>query len=105
MFDQEFSVVRQVIPPGSNEQCSDRPTGSAIGFTASCVFELSGSVRDATNVIANGVPATYSRLRQSESGLSYIHDFGNDSYHLRFAFVPVSPDRTRVEMELESAAN
>jgi hypothetical protein len=105
VFEREFSAVRRVIPEGSNEQCSPRPTSSSIGLNADCVVELSGSLQDTTKVIVDRVPATYRGLHRSESELSYVRDFGNDSYYLTFVFAPVSPARTRVQLELKSIAN
>ncbi len=105
VFEKEFSAVRRVIPAESHEQCSEKPMRNSLGYSASCAFELSGNVRHARKVIADGVPGNYSMLRQDDSSLSYVRDFGNDNYSLTFAFSPVSPEQTRVELDLKSAAN
>jgi hypothetical protein len=105
VFEKEFYAVQRVIPAESHGQCSEKPVRISLGYSASCAFELSGDIRHTRKVISDGVPPTYSMLRQEGSSVLYVRDFGNDNYSLTFTFSPVAPERTRIEMNLKSAAN
>ena len=105
VFEKEFSTVRRIIPEGSGEQCSEKPTSNSIGLFARCVFELTGNPQVIHDQIAGKVPATYRLLQEGGSALSYVRDFGNDNYYLTFNFFNSTPNRTRIELELKSLAN